>query len=168
MKRRADRRAERRDEIAAALGSAMREARMDRHESQVDVARRLGVDQTLLSKWELGRVMPDFEDVELIESGLQLRRGWLLLQAGLVELTHDDTEAAILSDPFITAEGKTVLIRILVSERNHAAAMNTVAVNEPSVQSNGPSQNHSSEQPGSRVGGKGKGGRPRRANGRSK
>jgi transcriptional regulator with XRE-family HTH domain len=112
----------RRDEIATALGAAMREVRQDRHESQVEVARRIGVDQTVLSKWELGRLLVALDDVERIEDALRLRPGGLLIRAGLVELAANRTEGALEADPFISIEDKRALLHFYLAAFKAAAA----------------------------------------------
>jgi transcriptional regulator with XRE-family HTH domain len=114
----------RKEEIAKAVGAAMRAVRMDRHESQEAVAARIGVDQTVLSKWELGRVRPSLEDIERIEMGLILPPGGVLIRAGLVEIPATETERALASDPYISTEGRTALMHFYAQERIFTARQN--------------------------------------------
>ena len=103
----------------------MRDVRLTRRESQVTVAQRIGVDQTVLSKWELGRNLTSLEDIERIEMGLLLRPGGLLVRAGLVELAANPTEAAIEADAIISVEGKRALLHFYLVEFKAAAVRAT-------------------------------------------
>ena len=115
----------RKQEIAAALGAAIRDVRLERRESQVTVARRLGIEQTILSRWELGRILPSLDDIERLDDALRLRPGGLLVRAGLVELAANPTEAAIEADAIISVEGKRALLHFYLVEFKAAAVRAT-------------------------------------------
>jgi len=103
----------RRAEIAVLLGAAIREVRQDRHESQMQISERLGINQTVLSRWELGRNLPSLVEIELIDDALRLPPGGILIRAGLVELPDRNsapTAAALAADPIISIEDKRALL----------------------------------------------------------
>lgn len=96
--------------LLARLGPTIRQARQDARLTQVQLAGALGVEQTRLSRWELSKSTPGLLDVVRIEDALELRRGDLLIRAGLVELPVLDAERAIEADPVIADESRSVLL----------------------------------------------------------
>jgi transcriptional regulator with XRE-family HTH domain len=120
-----DDRGRRRSEIATRLGKVIRQARMDRHESQVSLARRLDLEQTKLSRWELGKLLPALDEIERLEQALILPPGALAVRAGLVEVPHTETERALANDPLITVEGRAALMHFYAQELILSARLNT-------------------------------------------
>jgi transcriptional regulator with XRE-family HTH domain len=90
----------------------MRTARQGLRQSQVEVSRRVGIEQAVLSKWELGRVLPTLEDIERVETALYLRPGALLIAAGVVELPHDPNVAFLEADTLLLEEDRRALLRL--------------------------------------------------------
>jgi transcriptional regulator with XRE-family HTH domain len=117
----------RKTEIAQQLGSAMRTARQGLRQSQVAVARRVGIEQAVLSKWELGRVLPTLDDIERAEFALYLRPGALLIAAGVVELPHDPNVAFLEADTLLLEEDRRALLRLYQAALMLAAEANAAA-----------------------------------------
>lgn len=88
------------------IGNAIRDARGAR--SQEQLAADLGHRQGTISRWERGAETPDVESLTRIEAALGLRRGELLLAAGLVE--PEGVEREILADPGLDPLSKSLLV----------------------------------------------------------
>ena len=98
------------EKLAVALGAAIRRARRNHDLTQIQLSALIGVEQTRLSRWELGKVAPDlFERVDL-ERALGLRTGDLLIDAGLLDLPAQDTERAIRADPDLDDNSRAVML----------------------------------------------------------
>lgn len=67
---------------ARALGRAIRQARSEL--TQEELRLRLGVPQTTVSRWELGRCGLTVEQIRSLEQALGLRAGALLIAGGYV------------------------------------------------------------------------------------
>lgn len=85
---------------------------------QQDLADRAGIaDQTTLSDYERGRSRIPLDVLAAIEQALDLRRGELLVRAGIVAAdiapTSTGTEAAITSDPELDDVGRELLLNVL-------------------------------------------------------
>jgi ribosome-binding protein aMBF1 (putative translation factor) len=101
------------EDLAKQLGAAIRQARMTSTlPTQVDLAAALGIEQTRLSRWELGKVMPSHVEVRQLEIAMGLRRGELLIQGGLVDLGDRDAELALQSDHRLQPESRQALLSL--------------------------------------------------------
>lgn len=67
-----------------ALGEAIRHAYRAAKLKQSDLALALGVHQTMVSQWVVGRVEPSLEQVRSIERICRVEPGTILCRAGLV------------------------------------------------------------------------------------
>lgn len=77
---------------------------------QIDLAERLGVDQTAISRWARGANRPQLEELAAIEEACGRPRGYILRLAGFVDEIVD-VESAVAADPRLNDEGRrTVLI----------------------------------------------------------
>lgn len=97
------------------LPSAIREAYEGRGLSQAEVARRMGVDQTRISRLSLGKWKPDNgPDPDLlarIEEACERPRGWILRCAGYVpEEQAASVEDAINADRELTEPLRRALL----------------------------------------------------------
>ena len=98
------------EKFAVALGAAIRRERRNHDLTQMQLSALIGVEQTRLSRWELGKVAPDlFECVDL-ERALGLRNGDLLIDAGLLDLAAQDTQRAIRADPDLDENCRAVML----------------------------------------------------------
>jgi transcriptional regulator with XRE-family HTH domain len=106
--------------IARRLGEVMRQARTDSHlPTQVQLAAALGMEQTKLSRWELGKLLPNLVDIARVEDALRLPRGDLLLRCGAVELPDLDAERALEADRRLSDAGRSAMLslfRLLLRE----------------------------------------------------
>src|SRR5690606_26988255 len=73
------------DPVAGLLGRAISMARKRAGITQTELARRVGVDQSMVSMWARGRASPPLERILSLDRALGLRPGTLLEQAGLTE-----------------------------------------------------------------------------------
>lgn len=67
---------------AVPLGEAIREVRGSM--TQDELARAVNTDQGTISKWESGRIWPDFDDLPRIEKAVGVPLGTILRRAGYV------------------------------------------------------------------------------------
>lgn len=58
--------------------------------SQMELARRLGVSQPLVSSWECGRLTPSIWDITRLESVLSTEQGEMLLQIAYPKAPRND------------------------------------------------------------------------------
>ena len=92
-----------------AVGQAIRAARARAALTQEQLAARLeDVRQADISYWERGARPIELQAIPKIEAALGLRRGELLLAAGLVE--PEGVERAILADPGLDPLRKSLLV----------------------------------------------------------
>lgn len=99
------------------MGIVLRKAREDADLSQTEFAPKIGVDQSTLSRWELGQGGPNMINrwaptVLLAEKALALPRGQLFRDAGLLEEDGGgvaDTRTAITRDPNLTRRHRRAL-----------------------------------------------------------
>jgi transcriptional regulator with XRE-family HTH domain len=80
------------------VASAVRNLRLARNLSQRQLAGRMGVPRTYISKIENGKAMPTLSSLERLAKALQVDISALLRDA---KGRHKDDSAAILSDPFL-------------------------------------------------------------------
>jgi transcriptional regulator with XRE-family HTH domain len=93
------------------MGIAIREARLGARLNQTELARKVKVEQSHLSRWELGKSLPGLAYVATIENVLSLHRGALLIQAGYVDLHGvSETERAIEVDPMLSDSVRSGLL----------------------------------------------------------
>lgn len=93
------------DPVYRRIGEAIRSVRGEM--SQDALAEAIGRDQRTLSGYELGRGRIPLDVIIEIETACGVRRGAILREAGLVE---DSVEAAIESDPALTAFGRRTVL----------------------------------------------------------
>lgn len=72
---------------ATGVGKAIRRARRAKDVSQVQLAERMGVRQATVSAWEVETSDPSLDTIARIEELLELPKGQLLVDAGLVDVT---------------------------------------------------------------------------------
>lgn len=77
------------DVVARRLGKAIASAREAAGITQAQLAAELGVHQASVSGWERGKYRPGDDAVLAIEATLDLPRGRLLIDAGLVRAPDD-------------------------------------------------------------------------------
>lgn len=98
---------------AVALGRALRDVRRRAGMTQGEWAGRTQltsckVDQGSLSRFERGERLPSLEELMTLEYVLDLPRGWILAEAGLLDVGQ--VEAAILSDTALDAEKRSFML----------------------------------------------------------
>lgn len=94
-------------EVNAAIGAALKQLRQPTGVGQVELAARLDIDQTTVSRWERGLdAIPAYRIVQ-VEDALGLSRGVLWAAAGLMGLTA--VEQAIYADAGLTAAEKQLV-----------------------------------------------------------
>ena len=71
----------------------------------------VSVEQTRLSRWELGKSMVGVLELIDLELALGLRRGDLFIAAGLIDLPPMDAERALQADPDLDEDSRAVLLR---------------------------------------------------------
>ncbi|HLU95235.1 MAG TPA: helix-turn-helix transcriptional regulator [Thermobifida alba] len=91
------------------LSEAFREAYEVAGLSQQELSRRIGVDQTTISKYARGAVQPPLEMLPKVERACGHKLGYILRRAGFVE--DIDTRTAILADPDLSLESRQALVR---------------------------------------------------------
>jgi transcriptional regulator with XRE-family HTH domain len=69
---------------ASSIGRKIKQARLRLHLRQEDLARRIEVEQSAVSNWELGKKSPDLENRIRLAAALDLSLGELLPEAGNV------------------------------------------------------------------------------------
>lgn len=103
-------------DVNAAIGRALKHLRAPTGVGQVELADRLGIDQTTVSRWERGLdAFPAYRVVQ-IEDALGLARGALWSAAGLMGLTS--VETAIYADPGLGAMEQRTLVATYQALRN--------------------------------------------------
>lgn len=93
------------------LTAALRDACDDAGLKQEAIAEALGVHQTTVSKWLLGKTQPPLEHLWVIEEMCGLPRGRLLHIAGFVE-PDDGVEAAIATDTVLDEDSKAAVVKL--------------------------------------------------------
>ncbi len=81
------------------VASAVRNLRLARSLSQRQLAGRMGVPRTYISKIENGKAMPTLSSLERLAKALQVDISALLRDA---KARHKDEAAAIMADPFLS------------------------------------------------------------------
>lgn len=81
------------------VASAVRNLRLGRNLSQRQLAGRMGVPRTYISKIENGKAMPTLSSLERLAKALQVDISALLRDA---KTRHKDESATILADPFLS------------------------------------------------------------------
>jgi transcriptional regulator with XRE-family HTH domain len=81
-------------DLTAVLGGLMRSHRLARQMRQADVAAGVGVQQAVVSRWELGQLEPSIWEMLLVEDALGLSRGYLLTEAGVITPSVESLSAA--------------------------------------------------------------------------
>lgn len=90
-----------------ALGAAIRTARG--RTTQEKLAELLETDQSRVSKWERDHHRPSLEEVRAIEDALGRPRGFILVQAGLVELPQGLEDQIALDERLSDGERELLL-----------------------------------------------------------
>lgn len=107
-----------------AFGDALLQLLQERHMSQNELGRRLGLSGAAVNLWVKGRSTPTRESVELVEDELAIEpRGSLLTAAGYSTNATDQptVESLIRADPGLDGEDKRVILRILrLARERHA------------------------------------------------
>lgn len=99
------------DVTAERIGSAVRQ--LLGQVSQAELARRLGVDASVVSRWVNGKAPFTHQDVAEIEHALELRPGTVAAVAGYHDLTGTlDTHTLILIDENLSPEDREILARL--------------------------------------------------------
>lgn len=75
---------------------------------QVDLAERIGVDQTAISRWSRGTSRPQLEEIAAIEAACDRPRGFVLRMAGFVDEVVD-VLAAVAVDPALSDQGRLIV-----------------------------------------------------------
>lgn len=88
------------------LGSAIRQVRGPL--SQTRLAERLDLDQTTVSRWEVGRAEPSLDEIARVEAAVGAEPGTVLRLAGYV--TDCTVKAAIDADPALDSAGRRFLL----------------------------------------------------------
>ena len=91
------------------LSQAFREAYELAGISQQELSRRIGVDQTTISKYARGAVQPPLDLLPKVEAACGHPLGHILRRAGFVE--EIDTRGAILADAHLSVESRQALVR---------------------------------------------------------
>jgi len=99
------------DWLSTELGAAIRRARLNAGFTQMQLSAAVSVEQTRLSRWELGKSTPGVLDLVELELALGLRRGDLFIAAGLIDLPPMDAERALQTDPNLDEDSRAVLLR---------------------------------------------------------
>jgi transcriptional regulator with XRE-family HTH domain len=81
------------------VASAVRDLRHVRNLSQRQLAARMGVPRTYISKIENGKAMPTLSSLDRLARALQVDISALLRDAG--NHTHQDETAVLMADPFL-------------------------------------------------------------------
>lgn len=111
--------------MSTSLHAAIREAFAGQGLTQAQLAQRMGVDQTTISrlangKWgEQGGPTPDI--LARIEEAAGRPRGWILVQAGYVDAVRTIPEA-IAMDPQLSADARRVLVGVYESVKSASDA----------------------------------------------
>lgn len=106
-----------------AIGKAIQAARKTHPKlnTQTKLAEAVGVEQTRISYWELGKNRVPLESLVGLETVLGLRRGELLIRAGIVELDPAyDVESAIAADPHLAEPTKALILAFYRGEVSRA------------------------------------------------
>lgn len=101
------------EDVNAVLGKALKRLRTAAGVNQTELSRRLDVDQTAISRWELGRDIIAAYRIPQIEDALDQPRGALWAEAGLVEL--NPVEAAIYADSGLEVNQQSTLAAVYQS-----------------------------------------------------
>jgi len=110
------------DWLATDLGAAIRRARLNAGLTQMQLSAAVSVEQTRLSRWELGKSTPGVLELIELELALGLRRGDLFISAGLIDLPPMDAERALQTDPNLDEDSRAVLLRFYRAALQMAAA----------------------------------------------
>ena len=96
----------------AVVGRHLRKAREQLELNRVQLARRADIDQSLYSKYELGRRLPTVADQPKLERVFGWRTGHILRLAGLVEET-ETLEDMLAGRPGLTADDVEVIMGLV-------------------------------------------------------
>lgn len=77
--------------------------------TQEQLAERLGVHQTTVSKWLVGKAQPPLEHLPIVDALCGERRGHILRLAGFVD-DGVDVVAAINQDPALDEDSKAAML----------------------------------------------------------
>lgn len=100
-----------RDEIAERVADAVRELYAAAGLSQTELAERVGMDQTTVSRLARGVRPPTTIELVELEHAAGRPRGWVLARAGLLEVDRFvDVESAIVGDPELGEAGRVALL----------------------------------------------------------
>jgi transcriptional regulator with XRE-family HTH domain len=80
--------------------------------TQEQLAERLGVHQTTVSKWLLGKAQPPLEHLPTIDALCGQPKGHVLRLAGYVEDIDSDVLAAIAQDPHLSEDGRASVTQV--------------------------------------------------------
>lgn len=107
------------------LASALRSATDAAGVTQEQVASELGVHQTTVSKWLVGKTWPPFDALPVIDALCRQPVGTVLRLAGYVE--EVDVAGAIQADPRLNPNGRKVVLAFYEFEvsRNRSASDDT-------------------------------------------
>ncbi|HEY1119935.1 MAG TPA: helix-turn-helix transcriptional regulator [Acidimicrobiales bacterium] len=76
---------------------------------QIDLAAKLGVDQTAISRWSRGTSRPQLEEIAAIEAACDRPRGFVLRLAGFVDEVVD-VATAVAVDPALSDQGRRIVL----------------------------------------------------------
>lgn len=96
-------------EMTAAFRNALRRAMRDRHWTQADLARRIGVSQPTIGNWIHGRYIPVPTEVFAMERSLELVPGALSSCLGYLPATGDSPLGRLFAVLLASAEGHELL-----------------------------------------------------------
>lgn len=116
-----DKRRPKPDNAPVAVGAAIRRYRVARGWNQTELGERIDLDQTGVGELERGDRPLTLERLLTIEDALDLDRGALLLEAGLIP--SPGVEAAILADPCLTPEWRKPVLALYRSAIADEAAV---------------------------------------------
>lgn len=89
--------------------------------TQGELARRLGVPQNYVSRWETGARPIKLDDLERIEAAVEIPKGTILRRAGYVD-DPTDTRTMIAGDPTLAPPERSDLLALYDALSTGAAA----------------------------------------------
>jgi ribosome-binding protein aMBF1 (putative translation factor) len=105
--------------VSIGIGAAIRKARKNAGLRQADLAEKVGVDTSTVGRWESEKARPSDDHVSTVEDSLGLRRGEILIAAGLVGPTAIESARGELAHTVgarferLTPKQKQLLLGIL-------------------------------------------------------
>lgn len=107
------------DDALVAVRQAVRAAYEQANLKQKDVAERLTIDQTTVSKWVTGERVISWQEMLRLEEACGLPPGWVLRRAGIIR-DAATTEDAIAIDTALDARGREYVLTVyrLARERD--------------------------------------------------